>query len=196
MSEDQKVEPFVDGRRDYMVDVPGGVEFRTEYESPADELRHLKRIFSHVTRTCTLVLQAVLEPDAMFVTLEADALQEYVDDLRAGRCGGSCFERHIQKNGVRIDVIASVPPYPEAVARESIVDGDADRALLERLMKLRTAARFLPGQPNAGIAGAMYTPELAAKDMAEWINETLAALGIGPEEAQAEPTDEAEDVGS
>lgn len=142
----------------------------------------------YVTKTVTIVLQCVQGQAEPLNPQITTALQEYIDDCKAGEAGGAGYERHVQKNGVRMDVIASVYPDPKEIARERDIDGDGDRALIERLQKIRSAARFLTGQSNAGVMGAAYTPQHAATDITDWAIEALAAHGI-VDEPEEEPGD-------
>lgn len=131
------------------------------------------------TRSLTLVVQGVIQIDDAFTSKCADALAEYVDDCRAGRAGCSIFERHVQKNGFRIDAIASVPPIEGGAAVERVVDGDGNDALKERLLSMRRAAEFLPGGKDCNdIASFAMPPAEAAQQVRDLIGEQLAALGV------------------
>jgi len=148
------------------------------------------------TRTLTIVLQHVGGHAIAFAPVVADALQEYIEDVRKGDAGASRYERHVTKNRCRLDVIASVTPQPESIADEDI-GGDGIDALRERLLKLRQMARGLPGGPDAGaFADFAYSPNERAKDIRELINEQLAALGVADEpENDDAPRSERDDAG-
>lgn len=132
------------------------------------------------TRSLTLVLQAVMFGDDEFSKRSALALLEYALDVLLGTGGNGQFERHVTANGCRIEAIASIAPIPGDEAREGLVAIDAAGALRDRLQTALGIVDFLQGQDGAGaITSALgYTPEDAAQDLREKIQEALDALPV------------------
>lgn len=144
---------------------------------------------AYETRTITLVVQHVIPVDDLFIPLVVDSLLEYCLDVHKGEAGNSGYERHVTKNGGRIDVVASVHSHPDAIAQEDI-SGNGGDALKERLLKLRQIAAYLEGGSKAGLIGNFaYPPEQRAKDIRELVDEQLAAIGVAkaPEEDEDGP---------
>lgn len=133
------------------------------------------------TRTLVLVIQRVVAGDEPFAKRVADALEEYLRDLRLGHAGNGVFERHVNA-GCRIEAIASIPPVLGSEAREDVVAANGIGALAHRLRDMHELATYLPGGENAHeIAAALgYTPEQASEAIRVKVAEALAAL---PEDA-------------
>lgn len=132
------------------------------------------------TRTLTLVVQAVVFGDDGFSHRAGLALLEYALDTLNGTGGNGQFERHITANGCRIEAIASIAPIPGEEAREGLAASDATGALRDRLNTAMGIIDFLPGQADSGeITSALgYTPEVAAQELREKIQEALDALPV------------------
>ena len=132
------------------------------------------------TRTLTLVLQAVVIGDDRFDKRSGIALLEYALDVLLGTGGNGQFERHVTANNCRIEAIASIAPIPGDEAREGLSAIDGAGALRARLETALGLIDYLPGQDGAGeITSALgYTPEIAAQDLREKIQEALDALPV------------------
>ena len=130
------------------------------------------------TRTLTLVLQAQMFGDDHFSRRAALALLEYALDCLNGTGGNGQFERHVTSNNCRIEAIASIAPIPGEEGREGLAPTDGVGALRARLQTALGIVDYLPGQEGAGeITSALgYTPELAAQELREKLEEALEAL--------------------
>lgn len=170
---------------------PAAAPLEFKFASVEDEVVALRKQCRYVTKTVTFVVQVVQGQDDLCCPAICAALQEYIDDCAKGSAGNSGYERHIQKNGSRIDVISSVYPDPAEVARENLVSGDGDHALQERLLRIRQMARYLPGGENDNAAGRFaYTMAELAKDIRETTDEALAAIGVPKDAPDPEKQDD------
>lgn len=134
----------------------------------------------HHTRTLTLVVQAVVAGDAPVAKRMAVALLDYALDVINGTGGNSQFERHVTANDCRIECIASIAPVPGDEAREYLTPGTGEAALRDRLVLARQMVDYLPGGESCNELSAAlgYTPEKAASELRDKLDEALEGLGI------------------
>ena len=132
------------------------------------------------TRSLTVVVQAIMFGDDNFSRRAGLALLEYALDVLLGTGGNGQFERHVTANDCRIEAIASIAPIPGDEAREGLAPTDGVGALRERLLTALGIVDFLPGQEGTGeITSALgYTPEVAAQEIREKLQEALDALPV------------------